>query len=655
MSALSIQPTYPIFTDIDGQPLEAGYVWIGTANLDPQTNPINVYWDAALTILAPQPIRTLAGYPSNNGTPARLYVGSDYSIRVMNRNGSTVYSAPAATERYSGVVIEVDASDVLYSPPFAGAVETDQQEFNSRYISVFDFMSALEIADVKARTSGFDVTLAIQTAVTYAVSEKAKLYFPAGTYLVTDTINLPIGAQLVGETGFQLVRSFGVDPKATTINFQPTTLKSLFVCSGTSHSNFRFHYSIEGFYLRGNSTDASGNSNYALELRGSIYARYENIGIEQFRTGILCDRTINNRFCNIYTTGKVQAVLYAGNNETTDVWEQCSFQQSPIGVQTAGSSIGVRFSNSLFEQLDTYGVNLTKETQNFTFENCYAEDVCFGGAATSAMFRVGFDGTTAAGPTQLTVIGGLYAGRNAGTVGAFLTCDVINGVVIVSPDVRRFTTGILTSASTSDNTIVVQGFVAQSVTTVVTDIIKIAGIYPTGVFSGANKNQQRGIFGLVTTPIIRGNTTGTGAISLDATNVSAAKAGGALTPFTDNDVGLGSVSLRWAQLFAGTSVINTSDEREKQDIAALNDAEKRVALALKGLVKKFRFKDAVQAKGDAARIHIGVIAQEVKLAFEAEGLDAHRYGIFCSDELENGDTRLGVRYEELLVFIVGAM
>ena len=105
MSALSIQPTFPIFTDIDGQPLENGYIWIGTANLDPQTNPINVYWDAALTIAAPQPIRTLAGYPSRNGTPARLYVNSDYSIRVQNRNGSMVYSAPAATERYSDIVM----------------------------------------------------------------------------------------------------------------------------------------------------------------------------------------------------------------------------------------------------------------------------------------------------------------------------------------------------------------------------------------------------------------------------------------------------------------------------------------------------------------------------------------------------------------------
>jgi hypothetical protein len=108
MSALSIQPTYPIFTETDGQPLENGYIWIGQVNLDPQVNPINVYFDVALTILAPQPIRTINGYPSRNGTPARLYVNSDYSIRVQDKNGSTVYSAPAATERYSEVVTPVD-------------------------------------------------------------------------------------------------------------------------------------------------------------------------------------------------------------------------------------------------------------------------------------------------------------------------------------------------------------------------------------------------------------------------------------------------------------------------------------------------------------------------------------------------------------------
>ena len=93
MPALSISVPFPIFTDIDGQPLENGYIWVGTVNLNPQTNPISVYWDAAQTIAAPQPIRTLNGYPVYQGTPARFYAGSDYSILVQDSKGSLVYSS----------------------------------------------------------------------------------------------------------------------------------------------------------------------------------------------------------------------------------------------------------------------------------------------------------------------------------------------------------------------------------------------------------------------------------------------------------------------------------------------------------------------------------------------------------------------------------
>jgi hypothetical protein len=174
MSALSIQPTYPIFTDIDGQPLEDGYVWIGQANLDPQVNPINVYWDAALTLPAGQPIRTLAGYPSNNGTPARLYVNSDYSIRVMNKNGSVVYSASAATERYSDAVVTgINAEDVKYDPPFVGGVQTNVEAKLAQTVSVKDFGA---VGDGVT-----DDTVAIQAAID---SGAKCLVFPEGTYIV---------------------------------------------------------------------------------------------------------------------------------------------------------------------------------------------------------------------------------------------------------------------------------------------------------------------------------------------------------------------------------------------------------------------------------------------------------------------------------------
>jgi hypothetical protein len=108
-------------------------------------------------------------------------------------------------------------------------------------------------------------------------------------------------------------------------------------------------------------------------------------------------------------------------------------------------------------------------------------------------------------------------------------------------------------------------------------------------------------------------------------------AAGGIAPGSDAAFSCGTAAKRWSVIYSSTPLINTSDANLKQDIEELNEAEKRVAVRLKSLIKKFKFKDAVQQKGDAARIHVGVIAQDVQAAFEAEGLDADRYGVFCSD------------------------
>lgn len=93
MSALSVDPPYPAFAGADGQPLDNGFINVGVVNLNPITNPIAAFFDAALTIPAVQPIRTLGGYPVYQGTPARFYVGGDYSIQVKDKNGSVVYTS----------------------------------------------------------------------------------------------------------------------------------------------------------------------------------------------------------------------------------------------------------------------------------------------------------------------------------------------------------------------------------------------------------------------------------------------------------------------------------------------------------------------------------------------------------------------------------
>jgi hypothetical protein len=152
----------------------------------------------------------------------------------------------------------------------------------------------------------------------------------------------------------------------------------------------------------------------------------------------------------------------------------------------------------------------------------------------------------------------------------------------------------------------------------------------------------------------------------------------------DNYIDLGYASGRFDDVFATNGTIQTSDENEKQDIVSLTSAEITAAKAISKLFKTFKWKDKVVAKGDAARTHTGVVAQEVQKAMSDAGLDAAKYAFWCSDtwwEVEETTTdddgkkhtgmvsyqtekdapegatkrtRLGVRYPELLAFIGAA-
>lgn len=90
--ATAVQMPFENFLDTDGTPLNNGKIYIGTVNQNPITNPITVYWDQALTIPASQPIRTLGGFPSRQGTAASVFVTDDYSIIIRNQNDVTLFS-----------------------------------------------------------------------------------------------------------------------------------------------------------------------------------------------------------------------------------------------------------------------------------------------------------------------------------------------------------------------------------------------------------------------------------------------------------------------------------------------------------------------------------------------------------------------------------
>ena len=129
----------------------------------------------------------------------------------------------------------------------------------------------------------------------------------------------------------------------------------------------------------------------------------------------------------------------------------------------------------------------------------------------------------------------------------------------------------------------------------------------------------------------------------------------------DNVAALGSASSRFTELFAGSGSINTSDERLKESIETIPD-KVLDAWGEVGWVQ-YQFKDAVEKKGENARLHTGAVAQRIDAVFKSHGLDASQYGLFCYDswedewdEGENGEKyqtqtagdKYSLRYEEAL-------
>lgn len=118
-------------------------------------------------------------------------------------------------------------------------------------------------------------------------------------------------------------------------------------------------------------------------------------------------------------------------------------------------------------------------------------------------------------------------------------------------------------------------------------------------------------------------------------------------PSTDNVYDYGAPSFRGRTAYFGTGTINTSDAREKTASLPIDDA----VLDAWGEVQlvAFQWLASIQQKGDdVARWHFGVIAQQVRDAFSAHGLDGTRYGLLCYDEWGDQYTTVQTNEGELV-------
>lgn len=262
MPAIAVNQPFPLFSDQNGTLLDNAYLYFGVENLEPVSNPITVYIDENLTVPISQPIRTSGGYPVSGGTPQKLYVGQNYSIKILDKNGAFVFASPSNT-------VFVQSEDVQFSQSGTGAVTRTSQSKLRDAVNVKDFGA---IGDYNGAT-GTDNTLFFQRAVNAVSSTGGVVYVNGGAqnkyFFATQAgpsnpfITIPSNVHIVMDDDVYLITAGGVASGVNGYNQPLSNQKALFVNSNPSTGNSNI--SITGGKIKCAASSAIGQTHIAFQ------------------------------------------------------------------------------------------------------------------------------------------------------------------------------------------------------------------------------------------------------------------------------------------------------------------------------------------------------------------------------------------------------
>ena len=561
-----------------------------------------------------------------------------------------------------------NAFQISYTPPFTGSVATNLGDKSAQWVSVKDFGA---VGD-----GVVDDTAAIQAAIDTGNS----LYFPPGNYIISSTLTFYTGAnngqRLMG-AGPRSLPSVVSGPDSNKTIITPTaavsvafdvdgTPNSLYIQYGkfidltldmvnmtdaTTSIGFRqakaWGYTYDNVRVINDGNDKRGfkfeTGAYTTHLQECTSAVLELAGTS-FAAGVTTITGMNLDLQQVYARYATQCAFYMpvlqGTRDKFDLENIIDF--SIMNGDIEGDGVYLKIGSNV-TGLRSFG-------NGFLGFSAYPTGTYITGTLGIGSFLEDFISDTSS------------ASINPGTNGNWIVSNSIiepvNKTGVLYQNCGPFDTGFKTDLQYPVNGLY-RARIRNPNTGASGSCDLNVSVDTRDLYLGINKTASRSYLDNRGFQDFEFQESGAGVFRYGYTNIS-------VYPSDNNYIKLGRAGNRWSEVFAVNGTINTSDARQKQQVRELSDAEKAVAVRLKQLIRAYKFNDAVNKKSDEARIHIGVMAQEVQDAFTAEGLDAHKYGVFCYDkwdaeidasgnvQKEAGDS-YGVRYDQLWAFIIAAM
>lgn len=368
-----VPATFQFFPDTSGKPLDNGFIYVGTANQNPETNPIAVYWDSDMTIPAAQPLRTSNGFIYRNGTPANIFVDGDFSVTVRDKSHALVYSAPNSIALMSILALnnELDAyknqvasnagsSIVGFIQQGVGAVARTAQD---------EFRMVFRVSQFGAPTDGTDATAAINATILAAYKAKSVVISPSDEiysvevefeggkdYKVLGPILLPGGMVLNGK-GCRLVGDY---PAAITTAYSdaaPSLIETAYYDGVSIVSNRASALATNRVVGSGIKNFAFANANCAINainMNENSYIEhctYSNVSAAMRLKCCFYLRVEQHIVRNSSQAAGQAAIALIGGNHNAMSFKHVALAGPTIGMVVNGpASFATRIENCTFEE-----------------------------------------------------------------------------------------------------------------------------------------------------------------------------------------------------------------------------------------------------------------------------------------------------------------